>query len=93
MIFVRWLHALYVRFVRATIRLIETLIFVPLMRKVYENLDHLGKGRVKIIDVGCNDGQSILFFGGLFTEIEVVGFEPNAELASRCRKRTKKFLV
>ena len=79
---------MWVKLIQMLIALNEQVIFYPKLRRFYKS--HFSKKRPVIFDVGSNEGQSIDFFSGIYTDAVIYAFEPNVSLYNHLKNKYSK---
>lgn len=80
------IHRVYVRGIAGVIWSLEYLFFYPALRKFYRARAIQLPPNPVIWDVGCNRGQSLIFFAGIFPCARFTAFEPNPRLVKKLAK-------
>lgn len=72
--------------IRKLIWSLENIFFYPKLSKFYKKYNVTSESKI-ILDIGSNRGQSIDFFLKVFSNIEIIGMEPNKEIFKFLQKK------
>ncbi len=75
------------KIIQKLVHINESIFFYPKLKKFYSS--NLRLGKINILDVGANKGQSMDFFLKINSNIEFDAFEPNKKLFDLLQNKYK----